>query len=83
MITVANATRHAALKAEARSLYLKVHRTLDGYSCGFAVACFMNADLDQAVTRFDEVMAELATFDPEAAATIERSGTLRHPKVAA
>lgn len=75
-MSIAKQFKIIRLKQEARSLYLQIHRRSD-LGCGAHLTDFIRPDVPRAVERFNAVMRELATMDPEAAAVLARCGELR------
>lgn len=71
-----DAMRIVVLKAEARRLYLSMHSQYGDFRCGAHLAEFIRPGLAKQRARFNEVMAELATLDPEAKAILEKAGAL-------
>jgi len=65
----------AALKIQARQLYLRIAAIRAEYSCGAKLASFMSPRLSQAEREFAETMRKLAEVDPEAKALVEKEGT--------
>jgi hypothetical protein len=65
----------AALKSEARRLYLKIVRRSD-MSCGARLTDFIRPDVPANEARFNEIMDRLREIDPDARAlsTAERAG---------
>lgn len=68
--------RIVLLKAKAKRLYLGIRRRSD-LPCGAHLTDYIRPDVPAMIREFNETMAELATLDPEAKATIEREGRLQ------
>jgi hypothetical protein len=69
---IGDAMHVVVLKAEARRLYLTIHNRSVGLDCGARLAEHIRPDIGKARIRFNKVMAELATLDPEAKTLFEK-----------
>jgi hypothetical protein len=53
------------LKAEARALYMDVHKQLDSVDCGLSLLCYIRPSVGRDLAKFKEVWAKLQDLDPD------------------